>query len=92
MRQQQGTRATGKGLLHATGIVAQLNAACATLTASDPEMVRGMMLSFAITEGDESVEAALRRAAEEQCVEAEVERRGACVVIKLRRKGEETAK
>jgi hypothetical protein len=80
------------GLARGTGMLATLQAACTTLLASDPEMIRSMMLSFAITQDDESLESVLRRVTEEGCVDADIERRGGFMVIKIHRKAEETEK
>jgi hypothetical protein len=86
VRKEAITNRTGAaGLLSASGVFSQLKAACLTLVNSDPELIRSMMISVSALTVDAEVDSAVRRFAEEQCVEAEVERRGSALVIRLKR-------
>jgi hypothetical protein len=73
------------GLLAASGIFSQLQAACLTLVNCDPELIRSMMISTCNADGDESVDYAIRRYAGEQCLVADVERRAGALIVRLRR-------
>jgi hypothetical protein len=79
-------RRLSAGVLNATGILSQLRAACLTLASSDPELIRGMMISVSCDGSDQDADEAVRRLAEEHEVVADVERRGGAMVIRLERR------
>jgi hypothetical protein len=79
-------RKLSAGLLQSTGILSQLRAACLTLVSSDPELIRSMMIAVSCDGVADDADQAVRRLAEENCVVADVERRGGAMVIRLERR------
>jgi hypothetical protein len=81
-------RTKGASLLEKTGVLVQLEAACLTLAATDPEMIRSMMISVSRDDADESMNEAVRRFAEERCIAADVDQHAGAMVIRLTRRTE----
>jgi hypothetical protein len=84
LEQMRIRQTAATGLLKAAGVYNELCSACAILERNGDGSVKGMSLSISWDHVHDAVEEAVLRFAEEQCMVADVRRRGDALVVDLR--------